>query len=110
MWLITPYGFYSVVENTNDSQKQTVLVRSRNKEDLLNLSHFTKRPVCPFWMQDADYRYRIIMPKTEWAAIVAQMANEIDYPNFKNRAPKARKKIYTQVWWELSALEDLENK
>ncbi len=31
----------------------------------------------------ADYRWRAVVTRAEWVVALAQMASEVDYPNFK---------------------------
>jgi hypothetical protein len=33
-----------------------------------------------------DYRYRVFMPKAAWTAVLAALAEDVDYDNFKNAA------------------------
>lgn len=35
---------------------------------------------------DTDYRFRIVVPKPVWVAVAQELAAEIDYGNFKDRA------------------------
>jgi hypothetical protein len=50
---------------------------------------------------DTDYRYRIFVQKANWAAVTAQIVNDIDYGNFKNEVVKVsheRASAYADVW------------
>ena len=64
----------------------SMLVRARVRRHLAALmerfSSISARPI----QVDAgtDYRYRIVVSKKTWTAIAAELANEIDYNNFKN--------------------------
>lgn len=57
----------------------------------------------------ADYRFRVMVAKTEWVAYVADCASAIDYDNFKNvvaaRQGPARASVYGEVWATLLRLQ-----
>lgn len=90
---------YSAVETKNDP---TMLqIRARDKKDLENLRPFIKKMKIvrtPL----RDYEFRIFVPKTKWAAVMAQLVNDIDYGNFKDEVKKKqgsdRAHIYMGVW------------
>lgn len=109
MWTATTDGFYSVVANRNDSTM--VLVRARDRKDLERLSEKVnqKKKVGPIVdSPNADYPYRIHMPKKAWADYIASAASDIDYPNFKSRIGKddrERADVYHDVWAALMKLE-----
>lgn len=81
MWIFAKHGFISVVQDRNDPAR--LLVRARKREDLENLdisgdvtSEISETP-------DADYRFRIFVPRKAFAAALQRMALAIDYTNFK---------------------------
>jgi hypothetical protein len=80
MWLVTTQRFYSVIEHEWDADK--LLVRARVRADLETL-----RAQIPdleiFSDRRADYRWRAAITRTEWVVALAQLAEEIDDPNFK---------------------------
>lgn len=41
-------------------------------------------PISVITTTDSDYKYRIIIPITEWLNVVMDLASDIDYSNFKN--------------------------
>ena len=89
MWIFTRYGFYSVAcASTPDGSldKETVMVRGRRKDHLQNLRD--RFPVIAdaeiVTMADRDYRYRFVVPKSVWAPILAQLAEEQEWSNFKS--------------------------
>ena len=106
MWLLTTRGFYSVVADRDDAS--LVLVRSRVEDDLLALRDLAPG-IDPWHDPDADYPWRAVVPRDEWAAVVAALAAEIDYDNFKGavaaRQGHERAWVYAGVWSELRALE-----
>lgn len=102
MWLVTKYGFYSVVAHRDDPD--LVLVRGRNETDLEHLRGFgqgrgIQMPeivVTP----EADYGCRIFLPRADWNRLGAALAVEIDYTNFKEQVhgDPLRDAAYLQVW------------
>ena len=106
MWIVTTQGFYSVVADRDDPDR--VLVRARVREDLEAL----KRQIPDleiFEDRDADYRWRARVSREDWSHAAAQLAREIDYPNFKNEVAKRqgheRAGVYGRVWSELFGLQ-----
>ena len=89
MWIFTRYGFYSVAcasKSDGSLDKETVMVRGRRKDHLQNLRD--RFPVIAdaeiVTMADRDYRYRMIVPKSVWVPILAELAEEQEWSNFKN--------------------------
>lgn len=84
MWAFTNKGFFSIVEDRNDSTK--LLVRSRIKGDLERVFDDAIKHCGAFITEtpDADYRFRVFLPKEMVVAEIAREVNEIDYGNFKN--------------------------
>ena len=109
MWLFTTDGFFSAVAHRDDPD--TVLVRSRVREDALRLQaavsqgEVTETP-------DADYRYRVLLPRETWSAYLAAAGDTIDYPNFKNavaaRQGADRARVYAHVWSVMFELQQRE--
>ncbi len=107
MWLMTDFGFFSIVQKEGE---QNLTVRARVKQDLLNL----KERYLPGLQaieetQYADYRYRVRVPREVFAEALRDIALDIDYPNFKNsvarRQGKARALAYEDVWQRLYGLQ-----
>jgi hypothetical protein len=102
MWVMTTVGMFSVV--VNRQQPGHVLVRARARKDLEALLARVK----DVWQDSdilrtptADYRYRVSVPKTQWAEWVYALAQDIDYSNFKDRIHAInphRADIYADVW------------
>lgn len=89
MWIFTRYGFYSIAcasKQDGSLDPDTVMVRARSKDHLRNLQE--RLPslagaeilVTP----DGDYRYRILVAKRVWAALLFDLAAEQEWSNFKN--------------------------
>jgi hypothetical protein len=95
VWVFTRYGFFSIAcaqhqDGTIDSN--TVMVRARLKEHLQNLKD--RFPLSDLGKAQilnsvgTDYKYRIILPKDEWAKILADLATEQSWSNFKNETSR----------------------
>lgn len=126
MWVFTPLGFFSATL-TNSKYKELplrqqvghIMVRARVREDLVRLVAEHQR----FGMGDRpeildlpghDYPYRIVIPKAEWIALAARLAEMIDYSNFKSAveekaldgfAGQARHDLYMKVWGVMHGAE-----
>ncbi|HEV3022511.1 MAG TPA: hypothetical protein VGX76_08585 [Pirellulales bacterium] len=95
MWLFTRHGFYSVVcaRKGDGSQGQPVdtsrvMVRARVRAHLESLiNRFPQlRGQQVHETRGTDYRYRLLVSKSVWSSVVAELANDIRYDNFKNAA------------------------
>ena len=110
MWIITPIGFFSVVQKPGDAAGNTLTIRARVRSDLEAL-----RKTCLPSMGDitesttSDYRFRAVAPRADIAAAMASMVNALDYSNFKNQVTKVqgaeRAKLYHDVWDVLYRLQ-----
>ena len=104
MWVFTKEGVFSAVWDRY-CRGDEVMIRAHCKEDLCRLA---KRIIgyCDedtiFEAEDADYRYRIKIPKTVWSEYLADCALQIDYPSVKKAIipdnDPLRKDAYYQVW------------
>ena len=117
MWLFTRYGFFSIAcARTRDGSldKDTVMVRARRRDHLANLQR--RFPALAeaevFTLPERDYRYRLIVPKAIWAAVVGELAQEQEWSNFKNEAARFTGRegsSYThalhEVWQVMFALQ-----
>ncbi len=106
MWLITTSGFYSVVEHRRDPER--LVVRARAREDIEALRRWIP-DVEPRSDTTADYLWRAVVTRAEWVVALAQMASEIDYPNFKaavaQRQGAERACYYTEIWQVLRRIQ-----
>ena len=110
MWLITPTGFFSIVQKPTDAQANTLTVRARVRQDLETL-----RAQCLPGLgkieesRTNDYRFRAVAPRAEVAAALAEMVNRLDYGNFKSQVAKVqgpeRAHLYHDVWNVLYRLQ-----
>ena len=115
MWIFTVIGCFSVVRDRE--KRGGVLVRARAKADIYNLYRkFSKkhRMTPPRSDESRDYRWRLSMRRADWVKIVARLANEIDYTNFKDevhkRSDQANKhSAYLSVWSALLRVQRAED-
>lgn len=106
MWVMTTKGFYSVVE-TKDGM---AMVRTRDRADLEALVDATGTAAPILETSHADYPFRVIVTKEEWARFVYDEARAIDYSNFKAAVTKRqgglRHDVYMRVWSALHGIEE----
>lgn len=110
MWLITPIGFFSIVQKPGDKQTDTLTVRSRVRSDLAALKqHYLPGLGAIQESLDTDYRYRAVAPRAEVSAAMSRMVDGLDYSNFKVEVAKKqghkRASLYHQVWDVLYKLQ-----
>jgi 8-oxo-dGTP pyrophosphatase MutT (NUDIX family) len=112
MWLITKFGFFSIVQKPGDAEAGMLTVRARVRADLEAL-RAAYLPEMGEITENAgtDYRYRACVPHEALAAALQQIVLDIDYGNFKNavqetQGPK-RSHLYHQVWDVLYHLQDV---
>jgi hypothetical protein len=80
MWLFTKDSFVSVVQHRE--QPNDLCVRARIRNHLVRL--FPMQAASIQETPDADYRFRIIVSKTELAKIVSDyIMQDLQYDNFK---------------------------
>jgi hypothetical protein len=89
MWLFTRYGFYSIACGTNPDglpDLRTMMIRARCVSHLERLQkRFSALADARIKrLPDHDYRYRLIVRKELWTAIVSQLVEEQIWSNFKN--------------------------
>ena len=110
MWLMTPFGFFSIVRKPDDVGSGTLTIRARVRSDLEALrKHFLPSLQAIAENASTDCRYRAKAPRAEVAKALEEMVNDLDYDNFKNEVAKKQGKdranIYGEVW---SVLYDLQ--
>ena len=102
MWIFNRHGFFSAVEHRDDNTK--VMVRARVSEDIEHLASvlwdYHGHQVETKFTPDADYRYRLTIPKTVWGEYLKKTAEDLDYDNFKNsvHGQRDRDSAYMGVW------------
>lgn len=110
MWLITPIGFFSVVQKPEDKQRDTLTVRSRLRGDLVALKSHYLPGLGPIQeSHDSDYRFRAVAPRGDVSAAMSRLVEGLDYSNFKSEVAKTqgtkRASLYHQVWDVLYKLQ-----
>lgn len=90
MWLFSRYGFFSAVAEPRETGR--VMVRARSKGHLVALK---KRfpvlgPLRIYTTPQRDYKYRLLVCRAIWSDIVAAVALEVTYSNFKDEARRTR--------------------
>ena len=103
MWLITTFGFFSVVQKPEDVKAGMLTIRSRVGSDLDKLRTNYLTVLGPTQESaESDYRFRARAPKAAISAAMAEIADDIDYSNFKNAVAKQqgplRARLYGRVW------------
>jgi hypothetical protein len=106
MWIFTSTGFVSAVVHRD--HPDLIVVRARDLASLEPLIARTGAELNPW--KGWDYAYRIVVPRTELAAWVAEQAVAIDYTNFKDSARERRGGEFVhalgKVWSVMSAFQE----
>jgi hypothetical protein len=91
MWIYLKTGFYSVV-NKAPCKENELLVRARSKDDLDKLQELLKINYQfngkVLDTPEADYAYRMIVPRKTFASFISIAVNDLVHDNFK----------YTKSW------------
>ena len=104
MWIFTPDGFYSVVQDKIN--KDQMWIRTRDREDLVRLITKYNISASPI-LEDygTDYKFRVTVWRQEWVRVAAALAGDIDYNNFKHESEiqrgAIRASILCEIWWVL---------
>lgn len=110
MWLLTPFGFFSIVQKPWDRKDGMLTVRARVRADLEALREGFM-PELGEIAEDAgaDYRYRARATQEAVAEAAKRVALAIDYDNFKSevarRQGRERADLYHRVWEALGELQ-----
>ena len=98
MWLMTQQGFYSIVER----KPAEFHIRSRERQDLQNLiERVPLQGLEVIETPEADYAARIVTDRETISRVMAFLAADLDYANFKGRidtTPDQKHKPYHEVW------------
>lgn len=109
MWLFTKNSFVSAVQHRN--QPNTLIVRARRKQDLVKL--FPKKAKQIERTIDADYLFRVMVSKKEFAKRMADyIQQELTYDNFKGaqgRDTPNWMRFLHEVWHSAYNLQSIEN-
>lgn len=109
MWILTSFGFFSVVRKPEDVEGDMLTIRGRVLSDLENLRDAYLPNASPISEhRQADYRYRFRAPASDFGDAMSRIAQDIDYDNFKDavlaRQGWTRHDIYLTVWTSLCQL------
>ena len=110
MWLMTPIGFFSIVEKPYDRYDGMLTVRARVEGDLTSLKSRYLPELGEIQAdQGTDYRYRAVAPRESVARALSQLTLDLDYSNFKNEVSRVqgyeRARVYGRVWTDLYHLQ-----
>ena len=95
MWVCFNDAFVSAVEDRNDPAR--LCVRARKQEHLERL--FPDIEVLQ--LPTTDYVFRVFVSKADFATLVADRIEHIDYPNFKNSVRDEGLHELYEDFWEL---------
>lgn len=98
MWIFSKYGFFSSVcarkgdgNHGNPVDPDRIMVRARLRGHLESLAEAYPEQLSGCIISESantDYRFRIFVGKASWVSVVAAMAKELDYDNFKNESAR----------------------
>jgi hypothetical protein len=108
MWLITNFGFFSIVQKQGDSD---LTIRSRVRGDLEALRAKYLPGLGEIRRSNVtDYRYRAMVAPADLAEAMGKIIRDITYDNFKNRVAEKqgprRAHVYHRVWEDLLELSE----
>lgn len=93
MWAFLNNSFLSAVAHRD--QPDALMVRARLRGDIEAVFPDAEVSETP----DADYRFRAVVPREQFADVIAETARSIDYSNFKNSVMDERRHdAYLRVW------------
>ena len=101
MWIFTREGFFSVTDNKRDVTGNTVMVRARVKGDLAKLIVAIGSHPEIIETPKADYYYRAILTRREWAEYLTNTVMQLDYTNVKGTlAPTGERHTAMMRCWD----------
>lgn len=103
MWLMTAFGFFSIVQKTG---QDFLTVRARVREDLDTLREHYLPTLSPTQAKSGtDYPWRATVAHPDLAQALGRIVLDLHYPNFKSEVArtqgKQRAHTYGQVWQTL---------
>ncbi len=122
MWVFTKYGFFSAVcarkgsgEYGQPVDPNCIMVRARVRGHLVALKKRFPDLLGNCEIQEftgADYAFRIFVEKPVWSKVMAALAEETDYDNFKSEVARHQGKAGApyehslhEVWSVMSGLQ-----
>lgn len=113
MWLVTTFGYFSIVQKNSDREAGTLTVRSRIHRDLEMLRDKYLPGMSEISRSGgADYPYRAKARREDLAQAFAAAIMDLAYSNFKAETAlqlgHRREDAYNEVWLALRKLQQLE--
>ena len=122
MWIFTKHGFFSAVCARRGSGKQghpvdpdRIMVRTRLRSHLAALQERFPEFIGECEIKEfvgTDYAFRLFVPKSVWKQVLAALAEETDYDNFKSevarhqgKAGAAYEHSLHEVWEVMNRLQ-----
>jgi hypothetical protein len=107
MWLVTNFGFFSVVQKKDDD---ILTVRARARGDLETLKErYIPKLGHILRGEGTDYQYRAKVSREDLTKAMKKIVLDIDYSNFKDSVAEKqghkRARIYGDVWETLLGLQ-----
>lgn len=108
MWLFTPFGFFSIVREADETD---LTIRGRTRGDLLRLKHsYLPKAGTPTAQPGTDYPWRMVCRGHELAEAMKRIIDDIDYANFEDEVAlvtgEARSRRYGQVCASLHGIDE----
>ena len=102
MWIFTKHGFFSAVcaregdgKHGRPVDPERIMVRGRVRSHLEALKGRFPNLLGRCDIQDSagtDYAFRLFVPKSAWVRVLAGLAEETDYDNFKSEVARTQGK------------------
>ena len=113
MWLVTTFGYFSIVQKHSDRDTDTLTVRCRVRQDMELLKQKYLPNLGPIQARGgADYPYRAKVRRADLADAFRQAIMDLSYSNFKAEVAlqlgHRREDLYTDVWMSLRALQSVD--
>ena len=125
MWIFTKHGFFSAVCARTGAGKhgqpvdpERIMVRARLRCHLKALKEYFPDLLGQHEIQESagtDYAFRLFVPKSAWVQVLAGLAEETDYDNFKSevarhqgKAGAAYEHALHDVWSVMHTLQQTE--
>src|SRR4051812_16928182 len=90
MWLVTNFGFFSIVEKPEDKQAGTLTIRARVKSDLVALRERYLPSLGEITGGGTDYKCRAKATRDAVAMAIFKAVLDLGYNNFKSSVGKAQ--------------------
>jgi len=112
MWLFTKQGFFSVV--SKDFSKDEILIKTRSKNDLINLCQKLKIDTEKVQEDFDNYPFQLVVKKDIFISYLSDYVYEIDYESVQDNIivdkDNERKKAYKTIWQAMYNWMGIESK